>query len=251
MNRKQFILSQGGTCDNWTYSWSFVNVEKRIIIFGAWDIYTEKKKTLILADEWAINEKGRKSKGFPQALRHISLVEKDGYRLFTFPIKHGYKIEKDGNKTSIIVGFTPELTERKLQKVGNFWYASDNEGGSVIPEELIDGPKYTEGVKSTITVNSYERSRKARSACIAHHGTSCSVCSFMFSDFYGNIGEGFIHVHHIVPIGQIKAEYVIDPIKDLIPVCPNCHAMIHSTEPPLTLAQLKTHLEIQRSLTRR
>ena len=48
-----------------------------------------------------------------------------------------------------------------------------------------------------------------------------------FENMYGELGKGFIHVHHIVPISMIGKEYKIDPIKDLVPVCPNCHAMLH------------------------
>ena len=68
-----------------------------------------------------------------------------------------------------------------------------------------------------------------------------------FARVFGALGEGFIHVHHIVPIGKIGKEYKIDPIADLIPVCPNCHAMIHRTEPPLTIEQLRGHIGILKS----
>jgi len=64
-------------------------------------------------------------------------------------------------------------------------------------------------------------------------------CGFNFEVAYGPLGEDFIHVHHIVPIGTVGAEYSVDPVKDLIPVCPNCHAMIHRVNPPLVIEQLK------------
>ncbi|HEX9840255.1 MAG TPA: HNH endonuclease [Anaerolineales bacterium] len=54
--------------------------------------------------------------------------------------------------------------------------------------------------------------------------------------------KGIIHVHHLIPLSEIKGTYDLDPIKDLVPVCPNCHAIIHSTQPPLTIEQLKEHL---------
>lgn len=50
---------------------------------------------------------------------------------------------------------------------------------------------------------------------------------------------GFIHVHHINQISDIGKEYEVDPIKDLIPVCPNCHAMIHSKRPAFTIEEIK------------
>ena len=61
----------------------------------------------------------------------------------------------------------------------------------------------------------------------------CSICGFDFEKNYGELGKGFIHVHHIVPVSKIGPNYIIDPVKDLIPVCPNCHAMLHRTDPPM------------------
>lgn len=72
---------------------------------------------------------------------------------------------------------------------------------------------------------------------------TCMTCGFNFKKAYGTLGEGFIHVHHIIPIGKIAVEYEVNPVTDLVPVCPNCHAMIHRAEPPLTIKQLRDHLE--------
>jgi predicted HNH restriction endonuclease len=98
----------------------------------------------------------------------------------------------------------------------------------IYPDTLEESEKYPEGAKKQITVNSYERNPDARKKCIDHFGAICSVCDFNFEKIYGGIGEGFIHVHHLVEIHTKKGEeYKVDPIKDLIPVCPNCHAMLH------------------------
>ena len=93
------------------------------------------------------------------------------------------------------------------------------------PEEVSIALK--EGSKKTITVNSYERNPKARSECIKKYGVSCAVCGFNFENIYGQRGKGFIHVHHLIPVSDIGDEYEINPITDLRPVCPNCHAMLH------------------------
>ncbi len=109
------------------------------------------------------------------------------------------------------------------------------------PEEVS---KYSvEGAKRKITINSYERSTKARQECLAHHGYVCSVCNFSFLTNYGARGEDFIHVHHIIPISKIAESYVVDPIKDLCPICPNCHAMIHRTDPPCSIKELQEILK--------
>ncbi|NQY26694.1 MAG: HNH endonuclease [Piscirickettsiaceae bacterium] len=76
-------------------------------------------------------------------------------------------------------------------------------------------------------VNKYERSSIARAKCIETNGYNCKICNFNFSKVYGEIGEGFIHIHHIIPLHTIEESYKIDYANDLIPVCPSCHAMLH------------------------
>lgn len=97
-----------------------------------------------------------------------------------------------------------------------------------------------EGQSTDVTQTKYERNLKARKECIEHYGSICAVCLFNFKKIYGDVGEGFIHVHHITPISSKGAEYIVNPIEDLIPLCPNCHAMIHRTNPPFTINQMKT-----------
>jgi 5-methylcytosine-specific restriction protein A len=104
------------------------------------------------------------------------------------------------------------------------------------PEEVIGFP---EGATSKVLVNKYERDPRNRSAAIAIHGYLCLACGFDFQDNYGDLGSEFIIVHHVVPVSQIGSNYVIDPSKDLITLCANCHAMIHRQDPPLSLDQLK------------
>jgi len=94
---------------------------------------------------------------------------------------------------------------------------------------------FNEGAKKQILVNTYERSPLARAICIQHHGLNCSVCGLNFERTYGEIGIGFIHVHHINPLSEIDKNYEINPVTDLRPVCPNCHAMIHRRTPPYTI----------------
>lgn len=238
-NRRKFIELQGATCINWYFSWSFVNHAKRFVIFGAWDRDTVGKRTKIFSEDWRENKRGQKP-AYGQSLEHIRLVEEEGYRLMTFPMH--WKDGEDGRPT--IGGFTPKLTKRKLTKVGPDWFASDFDDGSsvVLAEEISSPEKYSEGARVSVTINAYERNPKARTACIAHHGYVCAVCGFDFGRVFGDLGEGFIHVHHVVPIRKIGKEYKINPIKDLIPVCPNCHAMIHRAEPPFTVKQLRQHI---------
>jgi hypothetical protein len=107
------------------------------------------------------------------------------------------------------------------------------------PDEVpIDGI-FWEGAVRSVLVNQYERNLKAHQACLDHYGARCIVCNFDFESGYGYIGRGYIHVHHLRQISEIKEGYQIDPIADLRPVCPNCHAVIHKRTPPYTIDEMK------------
>lgn len=110
-----------------------------------------------------------------------------------------------------------------------------NANTPLIAEELPDGAYdvYAEGAVKQINVNAYERDLGARKACIEYYRKQygnkvvCWICGFDFGDFYCDAMMDKIHVHHRKLLSEIKKEYQVDPIKDLIPVCPNCHYTIH------------------------
>lgn len=83
MNRKQFILSHGATCRNWTWSWSFINHDDQLVIFGAWDVERDQERAVILREEWEFNSSHRKNPGYTQAVEHIGYIS-EGYDLYTF-----------------------------------------------------------------------------------------------------------------------------------------------------------------------
>lgn len=107
-----------------------------------------------------------------------------------------------------------------------------------VPEESMGA--YYEGALVQRNVKMYERDRKAREACIERYGRTCLICEIDFSQVYPGIGDGFIHVHHLEPVSSFKREYQLNPTKDLIPVCPNCHAMLHKRKPPYTPEEVRT-----------
>ena len=121
MNRTKFIESQGATCDNWTWSWSFVNHSEKIVIFGAWDIHTDG---LIFDEDWKTTS-GRKPATFNQSREHLRLIEEEGYTLKTFPMKYD-NVNDDGTGRARIKSFTPKLEEKYLKRVGRKWYATDS-----------------------------------------------------------------------------------------------------------------------------
>jgi 5-methylcytosine-specific restriction protein A len=86
---------------------------------------------------------------------------------------------------------------------------------------------YEEGEAQLRTHTRYERNQAARDKCIAINGAACKICGMDFEKVYGEVGRGYIQVHHIVPISENEGVHQVNPAKDLIPVCANCHCMLH------------------------
>ena len=171
----------------------------------------------------------------------------DGYASIAFDalLPIGEQIRPDLLKTGIsgpiwweaIAGPVPvpQAAEPELRRL---W----REQGPVAAShaELVPGTFPPEAV-ATIDVNRYERDVDASRVCLAFHGTSCAACGFSFEAFYGDAGTGFIEVHHVVPPAMLKGGYKLDPVADLVPLCPNCHAMAHlGVAPPRTVSELRT-----------
>ncbi len=117
-----------------------------------------------------------------------------------------------------------------------------NTGVSSTKPSISDETEFIEGTLRRVINNVYERNPQARQVCLDLYGYKCVICKFSFEETYGEIGRGFIHVHHLVPISSQNGEYIVNPKTDLRPVCPNCHAMLHRKDPPLTLDELKSHI---------
>ena len=122
---------------------------------------------------------------------------------------------------------------------------SSPQRAEVLPEEIYGKDALREGASKTITVNSYERNPLGRKICIDRFGSTCAVCNFDFRKFYGSIGEGYIHVHHLKQLSDVGEEYTLNPLTDLRPVCPNCHAMLHRRRPPYTIEELSGRIKNQ------
>lgn len=146
------------------------------------------------------------------------------------------------------VGYDSSKYEAKLKRIGHGIYilleSSDAEEFHAI-EEVSEPEILYEGATKKISVNAYERNPKARKKCIEHYGLKCCVCNFDFEQTYGDIGKSYIHVHHIFLISKTEKVYEVDPIKDLRPVCANCHAMIHRSDPPTSIQQLREIIKNQ------
>lgn len=159
-----------------------------------------------------------------------ALIDKSGYLLVPNEIalqQDGFRIKKQINVPRGIVSL-PHYT-RML---------------SDLPEEVVSNPdlSFVEGSIERILVNRYERDARARKKCIEHHGAICAACHVNMATIYGEDLEGFIHVHHIVPLSAIGKEYRVDAIADLRPLCPNCHAVVHRFNPPLSVEEVRQRL---------
>lgn len=143
-------------------------------------------------------------------------------------------------------GFDQTKKAPKFIRVGHGLYkhASGSSTQEFPSLEEVESPEsFIEGATKVISVNSYERNAAARKKCIEHHGYSCQCCGFSFEQRYGQLGLAFIHVHHVKPLADIKETYVVDPILDLVPLCANCHAMVHRVNPALSVEELKAELK--------
>ena len=116
---------------------------------------------------------------------------------------------------------------------------------AIYPDDLPDDSiEYREGKKKMIAVNIYERDPRARRACINHYGAKCIICDFDFGKVYSAKCEGMIHVHHLKMVSESDGEYIVNPINDLRPVCPNCHMVLHSKKDGYTIEEVKAMLKI-------
>lgn len=121
----------------------------------------------------------------------------------------------------------------------------------IIAEEITAEQRVglIEGAKKQIYINAYERNTVAREKCISYYKKKddgkvrCQICGFCFEDFYGEEFKDKIHVHHIKALSQINKEYEVDPIKDLVPVCPNCHLALHSLDEGYSVSALKNKIQ--------
>lgn len=132
--------------------------------------------------------------------------------------------------------------ELQLALLALGWRATQN---TLLPEELSpeDERLLTEGAAHRISVNTYERNAEARRQCLEEKGFACSACDTLLADVYGEAAEGLIHVHHQVPLSSIGRTYVVNASTDLVPVCPNCHAVMHRQNPPYTVEEVREMLK--------
>ena len=174
-------------------------------------------------------------------------------RLTRFPAAlldaHGYVLfeSEEELKSCSFVHVKKQISvPRGISAIPSYVRMSEPES-AVLTEEIAHPEDFWEGAVKRVTVNAFERDPKARKACIDHFGAACIVCGFDFFAIYGDVGKGFIHVHHTRPLSDVREGYAVDPKKDLVPVCPNCHAILHRGKTPPTIGDVQRFLKKDRS----
>ncbi len=79
----------------------------------------------------------------------------------------------------------------------------------------------------------------------------CEVCNFNFVEVYGELGQGYIECHHIIPLSLLEAN-TQTKLSDLVLVCANCHRMLHRRKidgNQITVEQLKQLLSERNELS--
>jgi predicted HNH restriction endonuclease len=155
------------------------------------------------------------------------------YQAFENPV-----LAKDGE------GFLEEIPKNRLS---NYWYdgvrkITEDTYNLIIKkaslktietEELSQSQvlqeyeSREEGKPSKIYTTLYERDFYLRQQAIEIHGVTCKGCGFNFEEKYGEYAKGLIHIHHKVPVSEYGGVMQVNPVSDLVPLCPNCHAVVH------------------------
>lgn len=249
-SRFAFVQSKGVSGKN-TRAWSFANHAEKFVIFGAWTEHQEGSRCLILADHWRIRN-NRVQGGFTHSRGHIDLILEEGYKLFTFP--QTAKPRSNDDEPSKIKSWKPRLDKRELLIESGKYFAIETsvthplQTADAVPTETTNNHEtFWEGNETSKLTTQYERNPEARQKCLDEYGYSCQACEFDFAKVYGQLGEQFIHVHHLIPVSARKKPYRLNPKTDLIPLCPNCHAMSHKRIPPYSIGELQQIIEMNRT----
>jgi predicted HNH restriction endonuclease len=144
--------------------------------------------------------------------------------------EEGWDLVPNLQKAMENLGWTKELTADDYERLET-------------EEKAIDRSFFKDGKLIQVSVNRYERDQKARKQCLKVHGNKCIGCELDFKKMYGPDINDIIHVHHTMQLSQVGKETIKNVIKDLVPLCPNCHAVVHSTPKLMSVEDLKRRVK--------
>lgn len=186
-----------------------------------------KSAVTISDEEFIVNGKNYVNYGNYMELKLLKVISSTNLSL--------EKLKENGLKGNI--QGPRRLNEFLLEYV---LFEVENDSLEYINEPELENILFKEGKIIKQFGTKYERNITLRKKALEIHGTKCIVCGFDFEDYYGELGKGFIEVHHLNPMYTIRQEVVVNPKTDLVPVCSNCHKMIHrKKDKPLEIEELK------------
>lgn len=177
----------------------------------------------------------------------LVILNAGGRRVCVFEVVGGYCFESEGaeilgyshQRAACLTGLEPEaIWGQSGSAVASGQNIRWTLAGCGASPDALDAI-YREGKRFSVTSTAIERNPEARNACIRHFGCSCQVCGFNFYEKYGELGRDYIHVHHLNELANSNGEYELDPTTDLVPLCPNCHAMVHKKKPAISVEELR------------
>lgn len=252
--------ANASTNPKYCYEWAFVE-EGKVVVLNLWYSHLRVRKGKIIADFEPHGDEDRASRPawtarkrkFRAALAtawedrlpiRVILLDGEVRRGWSADDKASTVERRELDPASWAVtsfdGGTGAVTiTRGAIPRGVRGLSADPAAESRYPDEVPDSQEYREGGRKSVWISAIERDRDARRACLRHHGYRCAACDLLFSERYGDIGENYIHVHHIRPLSTRTRERKTVPERDLVPVCPNCHAMLHRTPRPMTVWALR------------
>lgn len=174
---------------------------------------------------------------FTRFIQSVPAKVNGGY-LETIPSSRLSNYWRDGVRPISVADYDAILHRAEFQPI-----TSDQVAESSAANDLLIFESANEGSKQSYFGTRYERRKDLRLKAIAIHGLECKACGFNFEDAYGEHAKGFIHIHHVVPISDFGGEKAVNPETDLVPLCANCHAVVHrKREMTLSIDELKAML---------
>ena len=138
------------------------------------------------------------------------------------------------------------VTDEQVQLIGQLEQNEDSLSERIrksINSSFSEQEKFVEGGIQEVTLELRKRNPKLKFLAIEKYGENCQVCGFNFGEFYGEIGEGYIELHHLEPLSNRYSEAETS-VEDVALVCANCHRILHRNgAKPLSITELQKSLK--------
>ncbi|MBE6022307.1 MAG: hypothetical protein E7231_03615 [Cellulosilyticum sp.] len=235
------LLFNGGLKDNGAFEWSLKN-----------DLRTAIKELIDAGQIEAVHVQGQKSLQQVEE-EQVVKVEKvdqrivskkdDGLsafdRLFEAIMAPTPTKEETpaSSKKEVVKEKTQEVSTSTVKEVIMPQVQKENQISESVSKTVVQEPvlPLTETIKEDTEIDYKTR---IKNQCIDYYGAICDICGFDFGYTYGEEYEGFIEVHNVH--GHVEEiTKMTHPTDDLIPVCCNCHQVMHSKTPPISVEQMR------------